>query len=189
MPGSFSRSTYSEDRHPMPSPNVRILTEKLADQRFLGAIFLGEESLGLIEIIPCLTSSAAVSGAMTMLSNDPERPIAVVINADTEEPREVKTIRGSAWRLLAQVTDGDENWHVALAVPRVDAWVLADPRIAQAFQAEEATRTRRSAQAERIGELARQAPLDREAIGRAHPGFAALAAFIKRLAPVPEPAT
>jgi hypothetical protein len=136
MPGSFSRSTYSEDRRPMPSPNVCILTEKLADQRFLGAIFLEEESLGLVEIIPCLTSSAAVSGAMTMLSNDPERPIAVVINADTEDPREVKAIRGSAWRLLAQ-----------------------------------------------------QAPLDRDAIGRAHPGFAALAAFIKRLAPVPEPAT
>jgi hypothetical protein len=74
-----------------------------------------------------------------------------------------------------------------VAVPRVDAWVLADPRIAQAFLEDEATRTRWSAQAERIGELARQAPLDREAIGRACPGFAALAEFIKRHAPVPQP--
>jgi hypothetical protein len=173
----------------MPSPSIRIFTEKLPEQRFLQAIFFEEEALGLVEISPELAASGAVSAATSSLLDHPERPAVVVINADTEDPREVKALRGSAWRLLAQVTDGDENWHVAVAVPRVDAWVLADPRIAQAFQAEEATRTRRWAQAERIGELARQAPLDREAIGRAHPGFAALAAFIKRLAPVPEPAT
>jgi hypothetical protein len=171
----------------MASHKIHLFTEKLADRRFMEAIFLEEEARGLVEIEAELTSSGAVTAAMTVLSDHPERLIAVAINADTNDPREVKAIRGSAWRLLAQLTDGDENWHVAVAVPRIDAWILADPRIAQAFQADEATRKSRYAQAEQIGELARQAPLDRAAIGRACPEFAALAEFIKRHAPVPEP--
>src|SRR4051812_25188647 len=113
----------------MPVPSVRILAENLPEQRFLEAIFREELEHDLVEISSWLTSSAVIGIAQRTLLEQPERPVALVLNTNTRDPREIDVQGRTVRRILARITP--DGWHVALAIPEVDVWVLADPRIAQ----------------------------------------------------------
>jgi hypothetical protein len=171
----------------MPAPSVRILAENLPEQRFLEAIFQEEMVRNLVEISSWLTSSAVIGIAQRTLLEQPGRPVALVLNSNDSDPQEIEDRSRTVRRILSQITP--DNWHVTLAIPKVDSWIRADPRIAQAFQADETMRNDRYNQAVQIGYLVQQAPLDRLAIGRVHPEFAALAEFIQRHLPVPQTAS
>jgi hypothetical protein len=77
------------------------------------------------------------------------------------------------------------GWHVTLAIPNLDAWVTADPRVKAIFDSNEATKTDRYLRAARIVGLAQERPLDRKAIGLAHPEFLELLRFVSQYEPVP----
>src|SRR5688500_7078178 len=100
-------------------PRVRLITENLPEQRFLEAIFLREvDDLKTVEVDSALTASAATGIAEYALMEHPERPVALVINTDTEDPEEIEEeVRGPVHRILAQITP--TGWHVALAIPKV----------------------------------------------------------------------
>src|SRR5262249_51242378 len=114
-------------------------------------------------------------------------PIALVLNTDTDDPERIEREQKTIERILYRAAP--RGWHVTLAIPKIDAWVKADPRIRQDFEANLATRDSRYNQSLQIEELVKEAPLDREAIRRAHPEFRALEEFIERSSPIPQPAS
>lgn len=170
----------------IPTPQrVRLLAENLPEHRLLEAIFLDERQRGLVEVSSFLTPDAALGAAELFLLQHPERPVALVLNTGTDHSERIAAQRKVTRRVLSRITP--DGWHLALAIPDVDAWVMADSRLRQAFESDETTRRSRYERAVRIGDLARDLPVDHEAIGRAHPEFAALAEFINRHATVPQP--
>jgi hypothetical protein len=162
-----------------------MITENLTERRFLDAIFRAEIERGAVEIASTLTSTGALSVAEYSLLEHPEIPVALVLNADTDDLERVDARQRTIERILTRAAP--TGWHVTLAVPKIDAWVKADPRVREDFESNEATRDNRFNQGVRIGELAKVAPIDREAIARAHPEFRALEEFVERHAPIPQP--
>jgi hypothetical protein len=169
----------------MPSRTiVRLMAENLPEHRILEAIFLPERTAGLLKVSSYLTSSAAVAAAVGSVLERPDVPLALVLNTKTDDPAKIDDERRTISRILYR--NGPADWHVALAVPDVDSWLMADPRVRQVFEADEVTRTDRYERAVRAIDLARAAPIDREAIGRAHPEFRALNEFIVENTRVPQ---
>jgi hypothetical protein len=164
----------------MPPSSIRVLTENLPEERALQAIFRDELERGSIEVQSLLTSSAALGVAEYSLLEHPDRPIALVLNAGDEDPMRREERRDTIHRILTNASTS--GWHVALAVPDVEAWFMADPFVRATFDADEAARSSRHERAVRIGPLARRRSIDRESICREFPEFQALAEFLERSA-------
>ena len=161
----------------MANDKIQLLTENRAEQLFLMAIFLEERRRGLIEVSSFLLPDTAVSAAELYLLQRPERPIALILNAGHKAPEQIEKKRAVLRRILSKITR--KNWHISLANPNVDAWVMADPDVKAEFEADPAAKDNRHEQAARIGDIAARRDLDREKIGESHPEFAALVEYIK----------
>jgi hypothetical protein len=158
----------------MERPRPRLIVEYRADQQFAQALFGAYR----IPIDGGHTHSGAISHAEVSLLEHPEQPVAVLLNAGTEDPIAIKETRGAAMRILARAYP--ENWCVALAIPRLNAWALTDPRIREAFEADEATRKNYYAQAARIGALTKNRPFDDSVLRRDNADYRGLVEFLER---------
>jgi hypothetical protein len=163
-----------------PCPPVLIFVEKLADQRFIEGMFREELEAGLIQVEPCYSASGVTSAAQRALLDANSEQVVLVLNAETENPAALEEdVRGPIRRLLDPIKKG--GWHLAIAAPRLDAWALADGRIAQAFA--EAQRGRgQSSYKERslqFEKLTAEAGFERKAAKRKFADFKSLAECIE----------
>ena len=142
----------------------------------LRAIFRDELARGLCSLENCQNAGRALLAARDTLEDRPGSSAVVVINANDIGPAGLDDEIAAARRMLTRASR--TGWHYAVATPDIDAWILADPAVRAAFEAMDPVPPTRQQRAYRIGEVAASRPIDREAIARAHPDFAALAGFI-----------
>jgi len=160
---------------------LRLFAEQRADLDFLTAIYSEEIAGGQIAPDAGLSPSGAVGGAEFSLLEHPNTPVALVLTTQTEDLRECRKILGLAEGMLASAYP--HNWHVALAIPRLDAWAVQDPVVQAAFAANPRTQPgvpdSYQNRARLLQELVQRRPFDREALRQASTQFAALDAFIQ----------
>ena len=128
-----------------------------------------------------LTTSAAVDLGVGSLYDHPERPIAVLVAADTDNPRVVAAERGAMKRMLARAHW--ENWCAAMAVPDLFAWIRTDPFYRQELDALETNSPKKiwnADRADRIRELAPHHPFDPTELLRTEPDYRGLVEFLTR---------
>ena len=163
---------------------IRVLTEDVKEENVLLAIFQEEVSGGLVSVQSFMTSSATLASAEYSLLTRRDCAVALVVNSNDWSEEEVEDERATIHRILHRAAP--VGWHVSIAQPSVDAWIMADPAIRAIFEAKEATRSNPSQRAREIGEVAARHPIDREAIARAHPDFRSLVEFIAAHSRAPE---
>jgi hypothetical protein len=136
------------------------------------------------EVIKAFSDDTAIMRAKAALYHDPERPVAVLINAGTEDPVRIKEDRGAANRLVAQYASCGA-WYVAIAIPRLDAWALTDPRLRDALQPPPGVKLLYKERAARIKELTRDEPFDATELLRLDTDYKGLVDFLVKYAPAP----
>jgi len=63
-----------------------------------------------------------------------ERHIAVVLETGSNDPEKIQeTLESGSWRLVRSFPSG-KRWHVALAIPSLEAWALIDDHIRQEYE-------------------------------------------------------
>jgi hypothetical protein len=133
----------------------------------------------LVEVHGGLTTSGAISRAEASLLTYPERPVAIIINADREaEPPEATRL--GIKRILARAYP--ENWCVAVPVPNLVAWAMTDPRIKREIEALD-PRTYYIHKAARVSELVQEQPFDAGELYRGNADFRGLIEFLQKHAP------
>jgi hypothetical protein len=162
-------------------PRVRLYADSRPTQWFLEAFFPDEVEAGRLRVQHGEGQGDPISMAMTTLLERPGSLVAVVINTDTtDEDRIERELRGPAFRTLAGAAY--KGWHVALAIPRIDAWAVHDPRVKADFESRPETRSDDAfwARGLRITELAKAAPIDVDRIARADEEFRGLLEFSRQ---------
>jgi hypothetical protein len=134
-----------------------------------------------VEIVNRLTSSAALGSAQYSLLTHPDHPVALLVNAGTDNLRAAAQDRDTIKRLLASCHY--ENWYVALAVPNLEAWALTDPRIRNGMEPYLKGDYLSADRAARIVELARDVPFDPTELLASTPDFRGLVEFLRAHAP------
>ncbi len=133
------------------------------------------------------SSSAAISFVKASLIENPEQPVVLLLDSDTENEKPEST-RGTVKRILARAHY--ENWYVGLAVPNMLAWAATDPRFGQEIAPldGQASYTRHYAtQMARVSELLATQPFDASELARTVPDFRGLLEFLQKHAPAPAP--
>ncbi len=169
----------------MTKPKVQMVTATLSEHRGLAAIFSREVHTGSLSIISYMQAQTAVGGAELSLLNDPERPVALVLDAETVDAEAIDQRRRSMERRLGRLTP--EPWTITLAVPNIESWALADPEIRALFESDEAFGSNRLRSATRLADFVRQHAIDRAEVGRQHPEFARLLEYLGRFIPAAQP--
>jgi hypothetical protein len=158
---------------------LRVYVETNADKLFAEVLLRPY----CVEVLSRFYTSAAVIAAETSLLNHPERPVAVVLKPEHpgDTPRQVQEFRECAKRILARAHY--ENWYVAIADPRLDAWARTDPRIRKDLEAYKDGKATYTELAERFVELTRVQPFDPTELLRTNADFRGLVEFLQRHAP------
>jgi hypothetical protein len=166
----------------MSSQTVKFYVERPPDQRLLEAILRPRLDGTTLEWDIGMTGSGVISGAQLSLWEHPDRFIAVVLNTKTEDPERIRgELRNPAIRLLTQAYV--DNWHLALAIPRLDAWAMCDPRIKEVLEREKPASY--SAISKRIEELTREQPFDATILRQRSSEYRGLEEFLHRVATTP----
>src|SRR4051794_12318444 len=97
---SRSRPASPESLSMATVAKVRLLTEDLPEHRALEALFLPERRSGAVRVSSYLTSSAAIGAAEMSLLERPDVAVALVLNADTEDPLKIEERRQVVRRIL-----------------------------------------------------------------------------------------
>ena len=160
----------------MSEPTIRMLTDGKINEGLIRALFRDELDRGEITLRSYYATSGAIGAAEFTLIEYPDVAVILVFNAGDEEDYKIEERQATIHRILYR--DAPDGWHVTLAVPDVDAWVMADPEVRAAFEADEATRANPRERSKRIGPMAEARAIDREAIAHAHPEFASLMEFL-----------
>src|SRR5262249_11209275 len=79
------------------------------------------------------TSDSAIAIVVSTSYHPPEPPVAARVNAWTDNLRKAEEERAAMRRLIYRW--GGQHWYAAMAVPRLDAWPMTDPRIRQDLEA------------------------------------------------------
>jgi hypothetical protein len=154
-----------------------LYVESRADKRFAEVLLQPYA----VEIIDGMTTSGAIALAQFSLLEYPERPIAVLLDAPAGDGRESAELRATVKRLLARTAP--EGWYVGLAIPRLDAWAMTDPRIKQDFELHAQGKADYFGRAARIGKLTKSQPFDPSVLYRQSEDFRGLIDFLQRYAP------
>jgi hypothetical protein len=162
---------------------VRTLTDSPAAERVLKAILKPWVDRKEIHISYLLGSASIVLARQSLLEH-PERPVALVLSADTTNAQKAFEDRASVQRMLGSAYP--DNWYVAIVIPKVSAWALADPRIKSEFDAGELSKSSEYQQAIRISELVKEKPFDLDALRKVSPDFRGLEDFLNRYAESPQ---
>ena len=157
---------------------IRVWTDNLPEQRFLEAILRHQSYRNAIVVDSGLGGTSILSIGSSALLRHPEQPVAMVLNADTEVPSEVKELRDG---IVGYMGYGPrDNWIVALAVPKVDEWALADERIRREFENSQTLRNDRYNQAIAMKKLTEKTPFDVTALRRSCHEFRLLDEFLEQ---------
>jgi hypothetical protein len=163
----------------MIMPSLPVYVEWPADRRFV-EVFLRPYGANIVDR---WLTSAAISAAEFSLLQHPEQPVAVLFNPEPvgATPRQTDEFRACVKRILARAHY--ENWCVAVAYPRLDAWARTDPRIRKDFETYKDGKATYSELAERFVELTRVQPFDLTELLRTNADFRGLVEFLQRHAP------
>jgi hypothetical protein len=156
---------------------VQVWTDNLPEQRFLEAILRDRRDRGEIRIDSGLGGTSILSIGSSALLRHPDRPIALVLNTDDEDPDE---LHGYINRYMPFLP----TWHAALATPKVDDWAMADDRVKQIFETKPHLKRDRYNRAVEIGKLVEDEPFDVESLRRISEEFRGLEDFLDRYAAI-----
>jgi hypothetical protein len=163
----------------MSSLQPRVYVENLPEKRFAAALLRSYA----VEVIDGLTTSGTVALAELSLLEHPERHVAVLLNAPAGDWKEGERIRATVKRILARAAP--EGWYVGVAIPRLVAWAMTDPRIKQDFESYLEGKANYIDRAVRIGELTKNQPFDPTELYRKSEYFRGLVEFLQRHSPAP----
>jgi hypothetical protein len=135
----------------------------------------------LVEVHGGFTHSGTTGQAQASLFVDPERPVAVVVDTRTENERECAEMKLTIKRILASAYP--ENWYVGIAIPRMVAWAMTDPRFKQEIDAM-GSKALYGDKAMRVGELIKKLPFDATELQRTSADFRGLVEFVQKHSPV-----
>ena len=113
---------------------VPVVTVSLPQQRYLEAIFDEYVRAEKVKIESRLFRDSALAAAESFLLRYPDRHIAIVLETHSTDPDEIKEFDASTRRRVSLADPSGDRWHLALAIPRLDAWALVDDHIRDAIQ-------------------------------------------------------
>jgi hypothetical protein len=187
----------------MQTSPVPLLAENLPQQRYLEAIFRDLISGSRVKIRSGLGRDSALAGAESLILMYPDRHVAVVLEANSGDSEVIREFDRSSRHRLSLTDASGESWHLALAIPRLDAWALTDGQILHEFNrirqdpaSAKDERTREAIDrnnylnlAARINEFTQARPFDLENLKRKSRQCRELCEFIERsFQPVTVPA-
>jgi len=105
---------------------LRMFVENRAEELMANGIFADHVRDGRLVVRMCWTSSSAISFAELILLREAATPTSVILNC-TSDPEELRT---PIERILSRA-GSKERWHVALAIPDMTTWLLAEPKFAE----------------------------------------------------------
>lgn len=117
----------------MQTSPVPLLAENLPQQLYLEAIFRSLTDLGKLEIRSGLGRDSALAMAESFMLVHPDRRVAIVLETNSRDPEAIREYDRAARRRLSLTDASGESWHLALAVPRLDAWALTDDHVRRQF--------------------------------------------------------
>jgi hypothetical protein len=159
-------------------PPVRLITDNLAERNFLQALYLDEIGSGRIALNYGLGAESAITMAESSLLSRPAYPVALVLNSETVDPEQIKARRFRIEKKLMVAASAESSWVVSLAIPKLNAWLIADPFIQEAFARRPDTRESYHSQAVAILDLVRRHPVDRQKVKDCFPDFTQLDDFL-----------
>jgi hypothetical protein len=157
---------------------VKVWTDNLPEQRFLEGILRHRPYWNSLRIDSGLGGTSVLTIGSSSLLRDPEQPVAMVLNAETEKPAELGELRKSIKSYMS--FSAADNWHVALAIPKVDDWALADRRIKRAFEETPHLARDRYNRAVAMKKLTEKEPFNVDALRRTNAEFRRLDDFLVR---------
>ncbi len=160
----------------MTTRKFQLLAENLPEQRFLQAIFRQERKASLPEVSSYLLAESAIGAAQLYLLQDPDRPVALVLNeADRDRAadrrREIESFLGRLAR--------PDNFLLTFAIPDVDAWIRADPVVEIARRTNPLLSEDRHKFAANLARELGDHPIGRDAIAARFPEFRELRDFLE----------
>jgi hypothetical protein len=185
---------------------VPLLTVSLPQQRYLEAIFQPLIRAEKVKIDSRLYRDSTLAAAESFLLRYPDRHIAIVLETKSIELDDIMEFDASTRRRLSRTNPSGDRWHLALAIPRLDAWALVDDHIreeveqAGIWQDPETATLQKDRQqienanylnlAERIGSFVQAHPFDLETLKHKSRQCRELCEFIERsLMPATVPAS
>lgn len=184
-----------------------IHTTGLFQERYLKAVFRALIDDHRVRVDNYYSDDSALVAAETLMLRCPEQHVAVVIETWSEDPGQIREVYfESGRRRLERSARSEAQWQIALAVPDLRAWALADDHVRQEYEkirqdpSAAATPEERAkidqanyrAMALKIGEWTADHPFDLEKLKRASRQVRELCAFIHRsqhAEPEPVPVT
>lgn len=169
----------------MVSQPIPVLAENLAQQRYLEAILHSLIVDGRIDVQSRAGRDVTLSVVEAYLFRRPGEPIALVLETNCDEPHKVAEYKQSTLSRLARSSRDDSLWRVAFAVPRLDAWALTDPRVAEKFAelregAESPQKDRHLELAAQIGAIVAEHPFDLDNLKAKNAECRKLCEFLER---------
>src|SRR4051812_47402304 len=113
---------------------VPSLTVSLPQQRYLEAFFQGLVGAGKVKIDSRMFLDSTLAAVEAFLLRYPDRHIAIVLETNSIEADDIMALDASTRRRLSRTDPSGDRWHLALAIPKLDAWALVDDHIRDAIQ-------------------------------------------------------
>jgi hypothetical protein len=157
----------------MSTPLVQVFVEDLPELRIAGALLRPYP----VKLVDGRTCSNAIGLAKLSLLEEPEQPIALLLDAPGGD-REAEETRAAVMRILGRTAA--DGWYVAVAVPRLDAWAMTDSRIRQDLESYCDGQADYHERAARIARLTKNQPFDPTGLCRTNPDFKGLIEFIQQ---------
>jgi len=155
---------------------VRIFVHFRANQSLLEGMFIDWVRDGNLIVVPCGTTSSAISLAESWLLMDDEAPVAVVFSWSEDPAYFRNPIENIFFRAAPR-----KRWHVAIANPNITAWLLLDPKFAEAVNQAQVPVDSELGLAEFFERWVREPgnQFDRDEVSKQDEEFAALNRFIE----------
>jgi hypothetical protein len=115
-------------------PSVPLLAENLPQQRYLEAIFHEFASAGKVKVHSRRGRDSTLAAAESYLLEYPDRYVAIVLETNSTDLDAIMEFDASTRRRLSLTEPSGARWHLALAIPRLDAWALVDDHIRDAVE-------------------------------------------------------
>jgi hypothetical protein len=113
---------------------VPLLAVGLPRQRYLEAIFQELVRAGKVKIDSRLFRDSTLAAAEAFLLRYPDRYAAIVLETDSTDLDDIRELDASTRRRLSLTDPSGDRCHLALAIPRLDAWALLDDHIRDGIQ-------------------------------------------------------
>ena len=180
---------------------VPLLAVNLPQQRYLEAIFEELVRAGKVKIDSRLFRDSTLAAAEAFLLRYPDRYVAIVLETNSTDLDVITEFDASTRRRLSLTDPSGDRWHLALAIPRLDAWALVDDHIREEVEQAGIWKDPETASlqidrqnylslAARIGSFVQSHPFDLEALKQKSRQCRELCEFIERsLMPATVPAS